>query len=260
MVSRSIALPFLLNHRPLMSCLCSTHLPCTDGPGWQRRSGKSLGKEKAIPLMYDDGNSIASYWADDAQKTERGMGRGTPPRFGRWTPLTPPPSPYNYSTPDRTVPLEQFGRDAFFGADALGSLFRPIRISTQAQDARTPAGYSGPLRLEMPVSVGQTKREIEIHTDVHALQHLRAHAVGLGKMPRVVPRQELKGVTTGMLLEHEARMRREYEAYMQACQRTQRARAPSPEEMIDENMPQEKMVEEDVQQEQVVDEDVSMDM
>ncbi|KAM5544883.1 hypothetical protein V8D89_001781 [Ganoderma adspersum] len=231
-------------------CRC-THLPCTDRPLWPRRSGKSLGKEKALPLVDNDGNVIASSWADDAKQTGRGMGCGTPPRFCRWTPLTPPPSPYNYSTPDDTIPFEQFGQGAFHGADAWGTLSRPVRRSTQAVDGRTSAGYVGPLRHWVQIGTGPTWRQVEVHTDVRALQHLRAHGVGLEKMPRLVRREHMKRVTTRMVLEHEARMESkareereqlEREAWIQALQLMQRARAPSPEQM------------------EVVDEDESMDM
>lgn len=219
--------------------------------------------------MDDDGNVIASYWADDAKQTGRGMGRGTPPRFCRWTPLTPPPSLYNYSTPDDTIPFEQFGQDAFHGVDAWGTLSRPVRKSTQAEDARRSAGYVRPLRYRVEVGTGPTLRKVKIHTDVRALHHLRAHGIGLEKMPRLVRREHLKGVTTGMVLEHEERMESkareereqlEREAWIQALQLMQRARAPSPEQMVNEDVSPEQAVDEDMPQEQMVDEDVSMDM
>ena len=61
-----------------------------------------------------------------------------------------------------------------------------------------------------------------MRTDVRAMRHLRAHAVELAGMPgRVVPGQDVRGVTTGMMLEEAARM-----------QALMRATAPSPEQLL----------------------------
>ena len=77
--------------------------------------------------------------------------------------------------------------------------------------------------------MGLTREEIEVHADQRAVQHWRANGAQLGMMPRVVLREDFLVVTTGMMLEHEARM--------EALQLMERARAPSPELVLDEDAP-----------------------
>ncbi|PIL28368.1 hypothetical protein GSI_09519 [Ganoderma sinense ZZ0214-1] len=196
------------------------HLPSTDAPVWWRPqpSPVALGKRKALEIV------------PEYVKPKCGMGLGTPPRFRRWEPLTPPPSRYVYSTFDHAIPFKhrQFGQAAFHGAEAWGVLQRTDRQSTQAVDGRTFEGFSGPLRLGVCPVIGPTRETVEVRADRRALQHWRAHGMQLERMHRNVPRENWKFVTTGVMVENEARM--------QALQLTERARAPSPEPVVDEDV------------------------
>ncbi|KAI1792076.1 hypothetical protein LXA43DRAFT_359487 [Ganoderma leucocontextum] len=208
----------------------SMSLPSTDSDVI-RRSNKAEGKRRA-----DDNSPNYYYFFDSAASKEeqkRGMGGGTPAgaRFGRWTPLTLPASPYAYWTHDDTIPFGRFGQAAFHGADAWGSLSRPLRRSTQAADTLTQEGYEGPVRHILLVGVGPTRRQVEVRTDMRAMRHLRAHGIELASMPGRLAGKDLKGVTTGMILEEAARMQALWAE-------AERAGAPSPEQqLVDEDMP-----------------------
>ena len=146
------------------------------------------------------------------------LGRGTPAgaRFGRWMPLTAPPSPYTYTCHDDTIPFGRFGQDAFHGDNAWATLIRHDHRSTQSADAERDEGC---VKHTMVVGAGEIRRPVQFWTDEKAMSHLRAHAQELSSMPGKV-RKDLKGRTTGMILE-EAERAREF--------LTQREMAPSPE-------------------------------
>ena len=202
-------------------------------------SEKALGKRKpkapADGTMPIDVSPTPTPSVDVTQSS--GMGRGTPPRFRRWTPLTPPPSRYTYWTPGATIPFLQFNQRAFYGPDAWGTLYRTARCSTQAADAQTWEGYAGGVGYLLLVGVGATRRGVEMRTDRQAMQHLRAHEMELASMPGSVPEEQLRGVTTGMLLEDAACM-----------QALMGARAPSPEQLVNVDVPMDVLMLEDCEE------------
>ncbi len=233
----NIALPILsVNHRWLIAPFRSMPRPCVEYPKLVAFSEKVKGKMR-VPAPADDATTtttmmmIPSFSSPSWRNLkERGMGCGTPPRFERWAPLTPPPSRYGYaySSPDDTIPYARFGPAAFHGARAWGTLLRTARKSTQAADARTWAGFAGPVRHPLVIGVGPTRRLAEMHADGRASQHLRANGVELQHLPWRVSKAELKRVTTGMVLKEAAIVR--------AIMGVGRARAPSPEQLVDEDV------------------------
>ncbi|EJF56083.1 hypothetical protein DICSQDRAFT_175237 [Dichomitus squalens LYAD-421 SS1] len=199
--------------KALYMCLIrSLSTPSVDGPA-VTVSEKAKGKLRASADNDDETDSDS-----EAQKRKPVLGRGTPAgaRFGRWTPLTAPPSPYTYLCCDGTIPFARFGQDAFHDDNSWATLLRSARQSTQAADAEYDEGC---VRHTMVVGAGNIKRAAEFWTDERAMRHLRAHAQELANLPGKA-RKDLKGSTTGTILE---------EAERASVLLMDRERGPSPE-------------------------------